>query len=191
VSTKSTRKPRVNIGTTRRGELPFLLKLWHDPVVMRYTDELPSLRGWTRETELSDAWRAYVRKRRELGPLYTQLIVRLPRGKPIGESFIAPLPEGFEIGAWRRPDGVVTVIGDIKLDRLYWGRGLGSAGMLQVVHWVFRRTKCELFIVPPHERNRAALRVYEKAGFRPVAETSKEPGHRVMELSREQYQCAP
>lgn len=187
MSVKSRPKPRVRVGTLRRGELPFLSKLWHDPKVMRYTDELPSLRGWTRDTALSDAWREYKTRRRELGPLYTQLIVRLPDAEPIGESFVAPLPEGFEIGAWRRPKGVVTVMGDIKLDPRHWGRGLGTAAMRQVVDWVFRRTKCDLFIVPPHERNHAALGVYEKTGFLLAAATRKEPGHRVMELSRVQY----
>jgi RimJ/RimL family protein N-acetyltransferase len=191
VSANSTPNLAVAVGNVRRGEFPFLSKLWHNPAVMQYTDELPSLRGWTRDTAPSEAWREYTRRRRELGPLYTQLIVRLTSGEPIGESFIAPLPEGYEIGPWRKPDCVVTVMGDIKLDRQRWRRGLGTAGMRQVVEWVFRRTKCGLFIVPPHERNRAAARVYEKAGFRPAAATMKEHGHRVMELRREWYRCLP
>jgi RimJ/RimL family protein N-acetyltransferase len=114
-------------------------------------------------------------------------MLRLPGGDPIGESFMAPLPDGYAIGAWRKPDGVTTVMGDIKLDRRYWGRGLGTDGMRQVVRWVFRRTHSSLFVVPPHERNRAAQRVYEKAGFQPVAVMADEPGHRVMELSRHRY----
>ena len=180
-------KHRVKVGVLRRGEIPFLLQLWRDPEVMRYTDELPSLRGWTKKTAPSRAWREYVARRRALGPLYTQLIVRTMRGKPIGESFIAPLSDWYEIGPWRKPDGVVTVIGDIKLERRCWGIGLGTSGMQQVVRWVFRRTDCQLFIVPPHERNRAASRIYYKAGFRLVDAMVNEPGHRVMQLTRQQY----
>ena len=115
--------PRVKVGVLRREELPFLMELWGMPEVMRYADELPRLRGWKKSDDPSDAWREYRRRRAELGPLYTQLVVRLPGGKPIGESFFAPLPEDYTFGQWSKPRRKATVLGDLKLLPEYWGRG--------------------------------------------------------------------
>lgn len=179
--------PRVKVGVMRRDELPFLFGLWRRPEVMRYADELPSLRGWSKSADPDEAWREHRGQRTAHGPLYTQLIVRLPDGQPIGESFVAPLLEGYEFGRWRKPTGVPTVMGDVKLLPEYWGRGLGTEAMRAVVRWVFGRTTCQLFIVPPHLRNPAAQRVYEKAGFELYSGMRSAYGHRLMELSRTQY----
>lgn len=168
----------------RRDELPFLLELWQRPEVMRYADELPSLRGWSKSADPDEAWREHRRQRAAHGPLYSQLIVRLPDGRSIGESFVAPLPEGYEFGRWRKPRGLPTVMGDLKLLPEYWGRGLGSEAMQAVVRWVFHRTRCGLFVVPPHLRNPAAQRVYEKAGFKLYSGMRSAYGHRLMELRR-------
>ena len=178
---------RVKVGVLKRDELPFLIRLWHMPEVMRYADELPELRRWRKTDDPSRAWREYLRRRKALGPLYTQLVVRLPNGKPIGESFFAPVPPDFTIGPWSKPSRTVTVIGDIKLLPKYWGRGLGTEAMIKVTDWVFRRTSCRLLIVPPHRSNRAAERVYEKAGFVLFEKMRPDPGHRVMELTRSRY----
>jgi GNAT superfamily N-acetyltransferase len=93
-------------------------------------------------------------------------VVRTSAGKPIGESFFAPLPEGYEFGPWRKPRGKAVVMGDIKLLPGYRDRGLGSEAMPKVVRWVFLWTPRDLFIVPPHRSNPAAYR------------------HRVMQLTR-------
>ncbi len=69
----------------------------------------------------------------------------------------------------------------------YWGRGLGTEAMRQVVEWVFENTTAQHFVVPPHRRNPAAGRVYEKAGFRWFPGTLSRKGHRIMSLSREQF----
>lgn len=60
--------------------------------------------------------------------------------------------------------------------------------MVQVVAWVFRHTGVDTFVVPPHRRNVAAERVYEKAGFRLLSMSLSYPGHRVMLLRREQFE---
>ena len=185
------RTPRVRVGVMRRDELPFLLELWHRPEVMRYADELPSLRGWSKSVDPDEAWREHRRQRAAQGLLYTQLIVRLPDGQPIGESFVAPLPEGYEFGRWRKPKGLPTVMGDLKLLPEYWGRGLGTEAMRAVVRWVFRRTACQLFVVPPHLRNPAAQRAYEKAGFELYSGMRSAYGHRLMELPRARHLRGP
>jgi RimJ/RimL family protein N-acetyltransferase len=167
------------------------MDLWSMREVMRYADELPTLRGWRKSWKPSEAWREYRERRARAGPLYSQLIVRTPAGKPIGESFFAPLPEGYEFGPWHKPSAKKTVMGDIKLLPRYWNQGLGSEAMLKVVRWVFLRTPCDLFIVPPHRSNPAATRVYEKSGFvlYPPMESARR--HRVMELTRGRFERLP
>lgn len=113
----------------QKQDLSFLLELWHDPEVMRYADEFPSLRQWSKASGVERAWKPYRKWRADLGPRYAQLILRLPDGTRIGESFVAPLPEGFRFGHWRKPHGVPTAMGDIKLDPPYWGeRGWALKG---------------------------------------------------------------
>jgi RimJ/RimL family protein N-acetyltransferase len=184
----SRESPRIKVNVLRREEVTFLMRLWHVPAVMLYTDELPEFRGWDRSSDPAFAWREYRRRRSAQGVLHTQLVVRLPDNRPIGESFFAPLPEGYTMGPWRRPRDTATVMGDIKLLPEYWGRGLGTIAMKQVTDWVFRRTPCSLFIVPPHRKNRAAERVYEKTGFVLFERMRSDPGHRVMELTRSRYE---
>jgi len=165
-------------------DLLFLLALWHIPEVNRYADELPGLRGWTKSDPADKAWIKYQQQRRELGPAYTQLIVRLLDGTPIGESFFAPLPDGWTLDQWVKPASTTCLIGDIKLLPAYWGQGLGSEALALVVRWLWEHTDCAMLVVPPHDENPAATRVYEKAGFRYADRSLFTPGHRIMELWR-------
>jgi RimJ/RimL family protein N-acetyltransferase len=112
----------------------------------------------------------------------------MPDGTPLGESFVAPLPDGYELGPWHKPKASITVIGDIKLLPQYWGRGLATEAMRKVVRWVFVRTSCDRFIVPPHSQNPAAERVYEKSGFLMYRPMEPARGHREMELRRRRYE---
>lgn len=167
-------------------DLPFLFDLWHVPEVMRYADEFPRMRGWSKSDDQDTAWRLYQTRRSDLGSEYTQLILWVA-GKRIGESFVAPLPEGYTFGRWERPAGVRTVMGDIKLLPQHWGRGWGTEGMQRVVEWVFRHTACALFVVPPNRRNPAAGRVYEKAGFVRFTGMRTWHNHYIMELTRQRF----
>lgn len=106
---------------------------------------------------------------------------------PIGESFFAPLPEGYTFGKWKKPEDIVCLMGDIKLKPEYWGQGLGTEGMQQVVERLFGNTVCSLLMVPPHRKNPAAQRVYEKAGFELYTGMRSWRNHKVMELSREKH----
>lgn len=179
---------KIAVVELTREDLPFLFELWHIPKVMRYADEFPGLRGWSKSDDAKSAWTKYQERRAELGLGYIQMILRLPDGTRIGESFFVPLPEGYTFGKWEKPQGVESLMGDIKLRPEYWGQGLGTEGMRQVVRWVFARTNCGLLVVPPHRLNPAASRVYEKAGFVLFTGMRSWRNHKVMELSRERYE---
>jgi RimJ/RimL family protein N-acetyltransferase len=182
------KKIRVIVTELQRGDLSFLIDLWHNADVMRYADEFPRLRGWSKNDDLQTAWQRYRKRRAELGSGYVQLILQLEDGTLIGESFFAPLLEGYTFGSWRKPDDVVCSMGDIKLLPIYWGQGLGTEGMRRVVEFLFANTGCQLLTVPPHRQNPAAVRVYEKTGFLPVKERRSWHGHEIMELSKTRFQ---
>jgi RimJ/RimL family protein N-acetyltransferase len=182
--------PRVAITELCEEDLPFLLELWHIPAVMRYADELPGLRGWSKETKAREAWGLYQEQRAAHGPGYTQLIIRLADGTPVGESFFAPVPDGFTLDRWVKPAGVLCLIGDIKLRPEYWGQGLGTEGMKRIVAWLFTHSGCALLVVPPHSKNPAAAVVYQKAGFTHYEDRQSWRGHTIMELWRQGYEAA-
>jgi RimJ/RimL family protein N-acetyltransferase len=60
--------------------------------------------------------------------------------------------------------------------------------MWRVVDWLFSNTNCSLLMAPPHRKNPAAERVYEKAGFVLWRGMRSWRNHKVMELSRERYE---
>jgi RimJ/RimL family protein N-acetyltransferase len=184
----STLVSKIRVTEMKKQDLSFLFDLWHIPEVMRYADEFPRLRGWSKSDDINYAWGRYQEQCGKSGKEYAQLILRLGDEKPIGESFFAPLEEGASFGKWQKPDGVICVMGDIKLLPQYWGRGMGTDGMREVVRHVFSETACELFVVPPHRKNPAAYRVYEKAGFVLFTGMKSWRNHRIMEMSKDLYQ---
>jgi RimJ/RimL family protein N-acetyltransferase len=167
-------------------DIPFLCSLWHRPDVNRYANEFPVMRGWSRADDPPVAWEKYLAQRTRRGTDYTQLIIRTTDHTRIGESMLLPLWEGYTFGQWPKPDHIKGVMADLKLMPTYWGQGLGTMAMKQVVQYVFTRTNNDLFLVPPHEDNTAAQRMYVKAGFIPVGiETGIE--HRLMEITRDRF----
>ena len=151
---------------------------------MRYADEFPKMRGWSRSDNPQAMWIKYKQKRAKYDNSYTQLILRL-NDELIGESFFFPLPEGYTFGKWSNPSELKSFMGDIKLVPKYWGKGLASEGMLLVVQYVFSKTECELFVVPPHRLNPAAIRVYKKPGFILYSGMRSWRNHKIMELTKE------
>ena len=124
--------PRLELSELEREDLPFLLELWTDPMVLRWADEFPGLRGWSKSDDAATAWASYRHNRLAKGAAYTQFILRLD-GTPIGESFFAPLPDEFSFGRWEKRPGVSCLMGDIKLTPSCWGSGLATQGMRQIV----------------------------------------------------------
>ncbi|MFQ5980968.1 MAG: GNAT family N-acetyltransferase [Candidatus Heimdallarchaeota archaeon] len=168
-------------------DIAFLLDLWRDSTVMRYADEFPKLRGWSKSASIESAWEHYQKKRAEHGHSYTQMIVRILDGTPIGESFFAPLPEGYRFGKWAKPRGVSCLMADIKLLPGYWGKGVATTAMQLVALSVFTHTSCDLFVVPPHRLNAAAIRVYEKVGFILFPGMRSWRNHKIMELTKARF----
>jgi RimJ/RimL family protein N-acetyltransferase len=179
--------PTVRVMEMKEKDLPFLLDLWRQVEVMQYADEFPRLRGWSRSDCPERAWELHEGMRSTLGEGYSQLILRDAEGTLIGESFSAPLKEGATFGKWHKPQGTLTLMGDIKLAKPFWGRGLGTEGMKQVVLFRFSKTACDLFCVPPHRKNPAAFSVYQKAGFELYRGMRSYRNHRIMEISRARY----
>jgi RimJ/RimL family protein N-acetyltransferase len=174
---------RVFLAEMNEEDIPFLYQLWGIEQVNRYADEFPRLRGWSKKSDIPTAWRLYQEHRQQFGAAYQQLILRLKEGTAIGESFYGPLPEGIVFGAWRKPAGLKYLLGDIKLRPEYWGQGYGAEAMRAVVSYVFEQTACDAFIVPPHQNNPAATRVYEKAGFIHTGVVVW-GGHELLEMTR-------
>lgn len=165
-------------------DIAFLLDMWNDPRVMRYAG-YPQGRGWS-EADIQAWWQEYLAERKKSGCDDTQLILRLEDGTAIGESHYGPVPDGFEVGDWRKPEGVRCFMTDIKLAPRYWGQGIGTKGMRMIVELIFAKTSCELLVVPPHRDNPPAFRVYEKAGFL-LTGIEAWQGHEMMELTRERF----
>jgi RimJ/RimL family protein N-acetyltransferase len=181
--------PIVKIRELRKEDLGFLLSLWHEDNVMRYADEFPRMRGWTKNDTPETAWRRYEEVRTALGGTYCQLMLLDEGGTLIGEAFTAPFREGAAFGKWQKPEGIITLFGDIKLMPANWGRGLGTEGMKQVVRHRFTETNCGLFCVPPNRKNPPAFRVYQKAGFELFTGMRSYRNHQIMQMTRARYEA--
>ena len=177
----------IHVTEMMAADIPFLLDLWSREEVMRYADEFPHPRGWTRRDDVETAWAEYRRRRRSMGADYAQLVLRMGNRQPVGESFRFPLDNRFTFGRWRKPMEARVLMGDIKLLPEHWGRGLGTAFLGLVLEDAFARTRADLFVVPPHKRNAAAVRVYEKVGFARARPPTVHQGHYVMELPRTRF----
>jgi RimJ/RimL family protein N-acetyltransferase len=177
----------IHVTEMMAADVPFLLDLWSLKEGMRYADEFPHPRGWTRRDDVETAWASYRQRRKIMGDDYSQLILRLGNRAPVGESFRFPLDNRFSFGQWRKPMELRTTMTDIKVHPDQWGKGLGTSLMRLVVEHVFSRTKCQLLVVPPNKKNPAAIRVYEKAGFTRARPLSVHQGQYIMELPRERF----
>jgi aminoglycoside 6'-N-acetyltransferase len=62
---------------------------------------------------------------------------------------------------------------DIFLDPALHGRGLGTEAVRQVVRMLIDERGHHRIVIDPATENTAAIRAYEKAGFRPVGVTRK------------------
>ncbi len=178
----------IHVTEMMAADVPFLLDLWGREEVMRYADEFPHPRGWTRKDDVETAWAEYRRRRKSMGNDYAQLILRLGNRQPVGESFRFPLDNRFSFGQWRKPMELRVLMADIKLLPEHWGEGLGTAFMGLVLKDALSRTRADMVVVPPNKKNPAAVRVYEKAGFRRARPLSIHHGHFIMELKRSRFE---
>ncbi len=182
-------EPRVVIREMQVEDIAFLKRVWANAEVMRYADEFPYFRGWSKNDDAKHAWTIYQQQQALQGKSYFQLIIYLVSGTPIGESFFCLHPDTKRnIGRWRKPQDTRVLVGDIKLLPDFWGKGLGTEAMTHILRYIFTNTDIDLVVVPPHRNNSAAKRVYEKAGFTPLLGKNGKPAtwanHLLMALAR-------
>ncbi|MEO0157334.1 MAG: GNAT family N-acetyltransferase [candidate division WOR-3 bacterium] len=157
---------RLTLRPLAEEDLDFLLSLWNDPEIMRYAG---GILNWSRPHIID--WfgkqpRLHPSFPDDLFPEETHLIICLRDGRRIGESGIGKLPLGWACEGFRVPFGKNAGICDVKLARDFWGAGYGTEAMVAVVDYFRHGTSLDVLVVPPHRDNHAAIRVYEKAGFR-------------------------
>lgn len=149
--------------------------------------DLPMLLEWLNRPHLLEWW----------GPARTMEEVRetyLPRiaGEDAARPFIASLGgvaagyiQSYRAGAvpgwWPDAPGPgVMGIDQFLADGDRLGRGLGTAMVSQFVGRLFEDSGVTEVRLDPHPDNRRAIRCYEKAGFRSVAEITTPDGPAVM-----------
>lgn len=155
---------RLRVRPAERRNLPFLLSLWNDPRVMRYAGAKHG-KGWN-EQDIENWYQRYLKRAKPGEPEEIQLIVELLDGTPIGESGCGKVRKGWSCKGYAPPAGKLVGMTDVKLLPNYWGKGYGTEAMREVVKYLFTRTLLDIILVPPHKENVAAIRVYEKSGFR-------------------------
>ncbi|NIP36863.1 MAG: hypothetical protein GWN18_18010, partial [Thermoplasmata archaeon] len=67
----------IHVTEMMAADIPFLMDLWSRDEVMRYADEFPHPRGWTRKDDVETAWAEYRHRRKNMGNDYAQLVLRL------------------------------------------------------------------------------------------------------------------
>ena len=102
-------KQSVVLTELREEDLPFLFELWHTAEIMRYADEFPKLRGWSKLEDPQTAWLEYQAEQAAQGNGYVQFILSLTDGTMIGESFFIPLPAGYTFGKWQKPENILCL----------------------------------------------------------------------------------
>jgi len=176
------RTNRLVIHSITGQHLRFLLRLWNDVEVMRYAG---SARDWS-YGRMKEWYERYQQRIARFGTTETQFVCRLKQGKLIGESGLGRLSASWGCRHYRTPKGKMAVMADVKLLRLFWNQGYGTEAMRAVVEYVFRRTDADLFLVPPHRDNPAAVRVYQKVGFRKT-EGSYYRRHIIYEMTKQEF----
>jgi len=155
---------RVRLRTVEKRDLPFLLTLWNDPRVMRYAGAKHG-RRWS-EKDIEDWYQRYLKRAKPDQPEEIQLIIELQDGTSIGESGCGIRRKGWSCKGYTPPAGKLVGVTDVKLAPNYWGKGYGTEAMREVVKYLFTKTPLDVILVPPHRENIAAIKVYEKSGFR-------------------------
>lgn len=171
----------------READLELVERWLLEPHVRRWYDDVPA------ETYPEDTIADYRRAIRGEDP--TDLYVIKLDGRPIGEiqSYrIDDHPEyAAQVALGRAAIGIDLFIGEPELV----GRGHGPAVIRAFLRDVaFPRYGVDLCVIGPSRSNVAAIRAYEKAGFRflktYLEPKSREPEHYLMELMRAELGAA-
>jgi len=147
---KTIETPRLLLRPWREEDLDEVVRLWSDPLVVRYTWREPPTRerATVEANRILQSWREY-----GLGPWAA---IEKTTGSWIGK-----------LG----PDLLEDWPGDHKIEvgwilhRPWWGRGLATEGALASLHYAFEELSLEEVISVTVPDNSASRRVMEKAGL--------------------------
>jgi len=143
-----------------------LQALWNDGTVMRYVG-YPQ--GLGIDEQGMREW--FERLKRHLGQDLKHWIVENERGEPIGEAFYKAeceyygyLPAQQAASPPNQAEKMAAI--DIKLARRFWGRGYAADALRTLIRHLFEKG-FETIVVSPNLANEAALKLYERLGFKP------------------------
>jgi RimJ/RimL family protein N-acetyltransferase len=117
----------------------------NDPEVNRYLE--------TKKASVEELKQYIIDKNNSQNCLF--LGIFLKDGKHIGNLKLEPIDFKNEKGT----------LGILIGDKEYWGKGLGTEAVKLLVSWAFNNLKLEEVNLGVISENKAAIRVYEKAGF--------------------------
>lgn len=156
------RTQRLLIQPITQHHLRFLLRLWNDPVIMRYA-------GFAKKwgyAQVKEWYKKYKERLARYGNTEIQFIHKLKNGRLIGESGLGRLRIDWSCRNYKTPGDKLVLMSDVKLAKPFWDKGYGTEAMKAIAHYVFSETPADILLVPPHRDNVPAIKVYEKAGFR-------------------------
>ena len=101
-------------------------------------------------------------------------------GAPIGYGQFYPV----HFSDFGLPETDETVFGMDQFigEPEYWNRGIGTEYVRMVSKWLKQERNADAVVLDPHKSNPRAIRAYEKAGFRVLAEL---PEHELFEGKKE------
>ncbi|MHA1968444.1 MAG: hypothetical protein ACW964_11635, partial [Candidatus Hodarchaeales archaeon] len=65
----------IYLSEMKEADIEFLKDLWNDKKVMKFADEFPRKRGWSRKTDINKVWKIYNEKKEKYKPNHLQLII--------------------------------------------------------------------------------------------------------------------
>ena len=139
------------------GDFAFLKSLWEDGRVMHYVG-FPN--GLKQSDEKIVKWINTAQMNRNC-----KLVIEdKESGKTIGET-------GYRLDLdYPHAHDRKSAAPDIKLIPEFWGKGLATEAFEVVIDYIFKNTDVEVIQVSPNIKNLAALKIYEKLGFKKVGD---------------------
>ena len=167
----------------RISELPMMHRWLNNPHVSRWYGEGPSLR------EVEEEYAPRIVGSEPVEPyliLYKDVPIGYIQGYPISHD-----EEYARLVDVEGSAGVDLLIGEVE----YLHKGLGASILRQFVgEIVFENQNTKICVIGPEPKNTAAIRAYEKAGFR-YFKTIQVPGEpepeHLMQMSREEFEVGP
>jgi len=146
---------RLILRTPTRDDFEFLKSMWENGEVMKFvgfpnglkqTDE--KIYQWIENCQANEKLRLVIEDKashRAIGETGYRFDIEYPFVK--GKKSVAP---------------------DIKLIPEFWGKGLATEALTALIDCIFKNTDAEIIQMAPNVKNKAALSLYKKLGFRKI-----------------------